>query len=143
MAVLYITLSNVHFELKMAVYVHHPHVLLSRLLKIAIFCSLYSQMYNLSSKWLLLYIILSSVHVGGIIFNHYQIAKLARDLKKQLNIGFDSPSHMPPLASSGAADSSATSTATAAASTSTAATTTGLRTVTSAREGRLDSSGQC
>ena len=72
-----------------------------------------------------------------------QIAKLARDLKKQLNIGFDSPSHMPPLVSSGAADSSATSTATAAASTSTATTTTGLRTVTSAREGRLDSSGQC
>ena len=58
-----------------------------------------------------------------------QIAKLARDLKKQLNVGFDSPSHMPPLASKGA-DSTATSASAA-----------GLRTVTSAREGRLDSSG--
>lgn len=77
-----------------------------------------------------------------------QIAKLARDLKKQLNVGFDSPSHMPPLASKGPDSTTATSTSAAAAmvaggsnTTTTAASSTGLRTITSAREGRLDSSG--
>ena len=61
---------------------------------------------------------------------YIQIAKLARDLKKQLNIGFDSPAHIPPLAA-GKGDSGQT----AAAS--------GLRTVTSDRDGFVESSGRC
>ena len=66
-----------------------------------------------------------------------QIAKLARDLKKQLNIGFDSPTHVPHTSATGKGEPSSTASATTAAAAS------GLRTVTSAREGRLDSSGQC
>ena len=40
---------------------------------------------------------------------YVQIAKLARDLKKQLTVGFDSPSHLPPLAAAGRQDSSGAS----------------------------------